>query len=48
MVLLVAVKNSLRHYKLSFITKTQGFDEKAARMAAKEMMVKLPAWKNHV
>jgi hypothetical protein len=28
-----------------FIMKTQGFDEKAARSAAKEMMAKLPAWK---
>jgi hypothetical protein len=28
-----------------FIVKTQGFDEKAARASAKEMMAKLPAWK---
>ncbi len=27
-----------------FIVKTQGFDEKAARSAAREMMAKLPAW----
>ncbi len=28
-----------------FIMGTQGFDEKAARAAAKEMMAKLPAWR---
>lgn len=28
-----------------FIVKTQGFEENAARQAAREMMVKLPAWK---
>ena len=28
-----------------FIVKTQGFDEKAARASAKEMMARLPAWK---
>ena len=28
-----------------FIVKTQGFDEQAARQAAREMMAKLPAWK---
>ena len=27
-----------------FIIKTQGFDEKAARNTAREMMAKLPAW----
>jgi hypothetical protein len=27
-----------------FIVKTQGFDEGAARQAAKELMAKLPAW----
>jgi hypothetical protein len=27
-----------------FITKTQGFDEKAARASAREMMARLPAW----
>ncbi len=27
-----------------FIIKTQGFDEKAARNTAREMMTKLPAW----
>ncbi len=27
-----------------FIVKTQGFDEKAAQSAAREMMAKLPAW----
>lgn len=30
----------------TFIMKTQGFTEKVAREAAKEMMAKLPAWKN--
>ena len=29
----------------SFIIKTQGLDEEAARNAAKGMMAKLPAWK---
>jgi hypothetical protein len=29
----------------NFIIKTQGLDEKAALVAAKEMMLKLPAWK---
>lgn len=29
-----------------FIMKTQGFDEKAAREAAKGMMAKLPAWQD--
>lgn len=28
-----------------FIVKTQGLDESSARNAAKEMMTKLPAWK---
>lgn len=28
-----------------FLIKTQGFDENAARNAAKEMLAKLPAWK---
>jgi hypothetical protein len=28
-----------------FIMKTQGFDEKAAQDAARQMMSKLPAWK---
>lgn len=28
-----------------FIVKTQGFDEKAAFEAAKNMLAKLPAWK---
>ncbi|HUI68890.1 MAG TPA: zinc ribbon domain-containing protein [Spirochaetia bacterium] len=28
-----------------FIMKTQAFDEKVARKSAKEMMAKLPAWK---
>lgn len=27
-----------------FIVRTQGFDEKAAKLAAKELMAKLPAW----
>jgi hypothetical protein len=27
-----------------FIVKTQGFDEEAARHAARELMAKLPAW----
>jgi len=27
-----------------FIIKTQGFDEKAARLAAKQLVAKLPAW----
>lgn len=29
----------------NFIIKTQGLDEKAANVAAKSMMAKLPAWK---
>ena len=29
-----------------FIVKTQGLDQQAARSAAKNMMSKLPAWKN--
>lgn len=29
-----------------FIVKTQGLDESAARDAAKNMMAKLPAWKD--
>lgn len=29
----------------AFIVKTQGLDEKAANIAAKSMMSKLPAWK---
>jgi len=29
----------------SFIIKTQGLDEQAAKEAAKDMMAKLPAWK---
>jgi hypothetical protein len=29
---------------IGFIIKTQGFDEKAAKVAAEEMMAKLPAW----
>jgi hypothetical protein len=28
-----------------FIVKTQGFDKKAAKAAAADMMAKLPAWK---
>jgi hypothetical protein len=28
-----------------FIIKTQGFDEGAARAAARELMAKLPAWR---
>lgn len=31
-----------------FIMKTQGFDEKSALSAAREMMKELPAWKNIV
>jgi len=27
-----------------FIMKTQGFEEKAARVSAREIMAKLPAW----
>jgi len=30
----------------AFIVKTQGFDEKAARGTAREMMAKLPAWRH--
>lgn len=30
----------------NFIVHTQGIDENAARLAAKEMMDKLPAWKD--
>lgn len=30
----------------AFIVKTQGLDENAARAAARNMMAKLPAWKN--
>lgn len=30
----------------AFIVRSQGFDEKAAEAAAKDMMAGLPAWKN--
>lgn len=30
-----------------FIVKTQGLEEKAANIAAKSMMTKLPAWKSN-
>lgn len=29
-----------------FIVKTQGIDKEAARLSAKDIMSKLPAWKN--
>jgi hypothetical protein len=29
-----------------FIVKTQGLDEQAAQAAARQMMAKLPAWRN--